>query len=57
MQLSDITKHNLIRSSLVAFFFAFISWIIFRNLPVALGVFLLILIVRMYMASKLTRVM
>lgn len=57
MQLSDKTKHNLIRSSLVAFFFAFIAWIIFRNLSVAVGVFLLILVVRMFMASKLDRVM
>ena len=57
MQLSDTTKHNLIRSSLVAFFFAVISWIIFRNLSVAAGVFLMILAVRMFMASKLDRVM
>ncbi len=57
MQLSDTTKHNLIRSSLVSFFFAFIAWIIFRNLSVAVGVFLLILVVRMFMASKLDRVM
>ena len=57
MQLSDKTKHNLIRSALLSFFFAFIAWIIFRNLSVAVGVFLLILVVRMFMASKLDRVM
>lgn len=57
MKLSDTTKHNLIRSSLISFFFAFIAWVIFRNLSVALGVFLLVLVSRMYMASKLARVM
>ena len=57
MQLSDTTKHNLIRSTLISFFFAFIAWVIFRNLSVALGVFLLVLVSRMYMASKLARVM
>ena len=57
MQLSDKTKHNLIRSTLSSFFFAFIAWVIFRNLSVALGVFLLVLVSRMYMASKLARVM